>query len=142
MIYYKITWFKHIINTSLLIITLTILYSLSPYCYVVAQPTDTISRIQSTQVNLEISNITLGYSPTGLIAVNGIIFNNSTENVNNLKVEVTLYNANNNTISETTRFVSSAFYMYEPGTTENFSFLMGTEDFQYYDARAYADRIN
>ncbi len=142
MIYYKKTWFKPIISSSLLIITSTLLYLLSPYCYVVAQPTNSISQIQSTQVNLEISNITLGSSPTGLIAVTGIILNNSTENVENLKVDVTLYNSNNIPISETTRFVSSAFYIYEPGTTENFSFLMGTEDFQYYTARAYADRIS
>jgi hypothetical protein len=142
MIYYKRPWFMKPTSIILLTITLTILSVISPFYYTVAQPTNSTLPLKSNQVNLAVSNITLGYSPTGLIAVNGIILNNSTDNVENIKVDVTLYDANNITISETTRFISSAFYTYEPGSSENFSFLMGTENFQYYTARAYGDRIN
>jgi hypothetical protein len=106
-----------------------------------AQSTGGISISQSNTVNLDISNITLGDSPTGLISVNGIVINNSSESVENIKVDVTLYDANNNTIRDTSRFVSSAFYIFEPGSTVNFNFLMSTGDFNNYVARAYADRI-
>ena len=106
-----------------------------------AQSTGGISTSQSNTVNLDISNITLGDSPTGLISINGVVFNNSTEGVENIKVDITLYDANNNTIRDTSRFVSSAFYIFEPGSTVNFDFLMSTGDFDYYTARAYGDRI-
>ncbi len=106
-----------------------------------AQSTGGISISQSNTVNLAISNITLGDSPTGLISINGVVFNNSTESVDNIKVEITLYDANNNTIRDTSRFISSAFYIFEPGSTVNFDFLMSTGDFNYYTARAYGDRI-
>ncbi len=106
-----------------------------------AQSTGGISISQSNTINLDISNITLGDSPTGLISVNGIVFNNSTESVENIRVDVTLFDANNNTIRDTSRYISSAFYIFEPGSTVNFNFLMSTGDFDYYTARAYADRI-
>jgi hypothetical protein len=106
-----------------------------------SQSTGGISISEPNAINLAISNITLGDSPTGLISVNGIVINNSTESVENIKVDVTLYDANNNTIRDTSRFISSAFYIFEPGSTVNFNFLMSTGDFNNYTARAYADRI-
>ena len=128
-----------IIGSSLTIsTTLLLLMSFYPSQ---AQSTGGISISQSNTINLAISNITLGDSPTGLISINGVVFNNSTESVDNIKVEITLYDANNNTIRDTSRFISSAFYIFEPGSTVNFDFLMSTGDFNYYTARAYGDRI-
>ncbi len=126
--------------SSIFIISITLLLLISFYPSQ-AQPTGGISISQSNTINLAISNITLGDSPTGLISVNGIVLNNSTESVENIKVDVTLHDANNNTIRDTSRFISSAFYIFEPGSTVNFNFLMSTGDFDYYTARAYADRI-
>lgn len=128
-----------IISSTLAISTTLILWM--PLYSSQAQPTGGISISQSNTINLDISNITLGDSPTGLISINGIVFNNSTESVENIKVDVTLYDANNNTIRDTSRFISSAFYTFEPGSTVNFNFLMSTGDFDYYTARAYADRV-
>ena len=122
------------------IISTTLLLLISFYS-TQAQPPGSTYFSQSNTVNLAISNITLGDSPTGLISVNGIVFNNSTESVENIKVDVTLYDDNNNTIRDTSRFISSAFYIFEPGSTVNFNFLMSTGDFDHYTARAYADRI-
>jgi hypothetical protein len=122
------------------IISTTLLFLISFYPSQ-AQLTGGVSISQSNTINLAISNITLGDSPTGLISVNGIVFNNSTESVENIKVDVTLYDANNNTIRDTSRFISSAFYIFDPGSNVTFNFLMSTGDFDYYTARAYADRI-
>ena len=132
--------FGIIIIGSSLTISTTMLLLMSIYPSQ-AQSTGGISISQSNTVNLAISNITLGDSPTGLISINGVVFNNSTESVENIKVDITLYDANNNTIRDTSRFISSAFYIFEPGSTVNFDFLMSTGDFNYYTARAYAERI-
>ncbi len=129
-----------IIISSSFIISTTLLLLISFYPSQ-AQPTGSISISQSNTINLAISNITVGDSPTGLTSVNGIVLNNSTESVENIKLDVTLYDANNNTIRDTSRFISSAFYIFVPGSTVNFNFLMSTGDFDYYTARAYADRI-
>ncbi len=130
-----------IINISSSFIISTTLLLLMSFYPSQAQSTSGISISQSNVINLAISNITLGESPTGLISVNGKVFNNSTESVENIQVDVTLHDANNNTIRDTSRFISSAFYVFEPGSTVNFNFLMSTGDFNYYTARAYADRI-
>lgn len=129
-----------IIISSSFIISTTLLLLISFYP-TQAQPTGGMSFSQSNTINLAISNITVGDSPTGLTSVNGIVFNNSTESVENIKLDVTLFDANNKTIIDTSRFISSASYMFAPGSTVNFNFLMSTGDFDYYTARAYADRI-
>lgn len=98
---------------------------------------DPISNI----IILNFSNIIVESSVTDLTSITGTIQNNSTENVANLRVNVTLYDANNNTIMDASRFVSSPFTVYEPNSTQSFSFLMSVEDFYNYVATAYAERI-
>lgn len=98
---------------------------------------DPISNI----IILNFSNIIVESSVTDLTSITGTIQNNSTENVANLRVNVTLYDANNNTIMDASRFVSSPFTVYEPNSTQSFSFLMSVKDFYNYVATAYAERI-
>lgn len=93
------------------------------------------------RVNLAISNITLGDSATGLTLVNGIILNNSTMDVEDIQMDVVLYDINNNTIQDTSRFITAPFTVVEPNSTETFEFLMLTEDYHHYSANAYADRV-
>ena len=100
-----------------------------------SSPTD-----ESGIVILDIQNITVEDSTTGLTSVAGTVQNNSTEEVVNIKVNVTLFNSNNETIRDTNRFVSGPFTVYESNATERFNFLMSTEDFDYYMATAYAER--
>lgn len=90
---------------------------------------------------LNITNITVGNSATGLTTVSGTIQNNSTYTVDNLKVNVTLFDKNNNVIRDTSRFVSGPFTTYEHNSTDSFSFLMSVQDFDHYSARAFAERI-
>lgn len=128
-----------VIGSNLMILT-TLLLAMTFY-QSQAQLTDDIPTSEPNIINLALSNITLGDSATGLTSVNGIVFNNSSENVENIKVDVTIYDANNNTMRETSRFITGPFTVFEPGSTENFNFLMITEDFHNYTARAYADRV-
>ena len=92
------------------------------------------------RIDLSISNITVIESPTGLTAIDGIILNNSTENVKDVKVDIILLDPLNKTIEDTTRSITSTLSTMEPGATENFSFLMSTTDFDHYDARSYGLR--
>ena len=93
------------------------------------------------RINLAIPNITLGDSATELTSINGIILNNSTSDVENIKIDVVLYDANNNTIQDTSRFVTTPFTIVEPNSTETFGFLMLTEEYDRYSAKAYAERV-
>ena len=91
-------------------------------------------------INLSISNITVTESPTGLTGVDGIILNNSTENVKDVKIDIILLNPLNKTLEDTTRSITSTLSTMEPGSTVGFSFLMSTTDFDHYDARSYGLR--
>ncbi|MDN5845549.1 MAG: hypothetical protein L0H53_04665 [Candidatus Nitrosocosmicus sp.] len=105
------------------------------------QISDTLTNSQPNIILLSTSNISITDSATGLISVTGIVLNNSTENVMNIKFDVTLYDADNSTIRETSRFITGPFTVYEPGLVERFSFLMSVEDFDHYTAGAYAERV-
>ncbi|CAN5721543.1 hypothetical protein BH23THE1_BH23THE1_08390 [soil metagenome] len=93
------------------------------------------------RINLAISNITLGESATGLTSVNGVILNNSTMDVENIQMDVVLYDVNNNTIQDTSRFITTPFTIVKPNSTETFEFLMLTEEYDRYSAKAYAERV-
>ena len=105
------------------------------------QISDVLPNSQPNVILLSISNMSITDSATGLTSVTGTVLNNSTENVMNIKVDVTLYDADNTTIRETSRFVTGPFTVYEPGSVERFSFLMSIDDFDHYTARAYAERV-
>ena len=105
------------------------------------QISDVLPNSQPNVILLSISNMSITDSTTGLTSVTGTVLNNSTENVMNIKVDVTLYDADNTTIRETSRFVTGPFTVYEPGSVERFSFLMSIDDFDHYTARAYAERV-
>lgn len=91
-------------------------------------------------VVLNIPDITVEESATGLTSVIGTVQNNSTENVVNIKINITLSDSENSIIRDTNRFVSGPFTVYQPNSTESFSFLMSAEEFDNYVAKAYAQR--
>lgn len=131
---------RFILVTGNILIILTALSTELSFYTSHAQLTETLPSSEPDIVNLAISNITLGASTTGLISVNGIVLNNSTHDVQNMGIDVTIYDADNNAIRETSRFISSPFTIYEPTSTINFDFLMSAGDFHNYTAYAYADR--
>jgi len=90
---------------------------------------------------LNITDINLEDSTTGLTSITGTIQNNSTIDVQNIQIDVTLLDADNNIIRDTGRFVSGPFTVYQPNSTESFSFLMSAEYFDKYEAKAYGERV-
>ncbi|MGH9952901.1 MAG: FxLYD domain-containing protein [Nitrososphaeraceae archaeon] len=90
-----------------------------------------------TKVNLAIEGLSVGESPTGLIAVNGTVYNNSTINLINVEVRAELNNANNELIRETIRYVTPPTSVFQPGDMQPFRFLIIAEDVDHYNVTAY-----
>lgn len=105
-------------------------------------PTTAVSNSKPDIIILNIIEITEGNSITGLTAIAGSIQNNFTENVENMKVNVTLYDSENKTIRDTSRFVSGPFTVYEPNYSERFRFLMSVEGFDHYVSTAFGEHVH
>lgn len=103
--------------------------------------TTVVSNSKPDIIILNLTNMKVGDSATGLTSITGTIQNNSTENVENMKVNVTLYDSENKTIRDTSRFISGPFTVYEPNSSERFSFLMSVERFDHYGAIAFGERV-
>ena len=100
----------------------------------------TVSNLAGMPISLKIDNIFVGDSPTGLIAVKGMVHNNSTENIVNVKVKVGLFDSNNELIIETQRFIMPASSIFKPGYERNFDFLVTAKGVDNYNITAYGDK--
>jgi hypothetical protein len=100
----------------------------------------TVTHLSDMPISLKIDNIYVGDSPTGLIVVKGIVHNNSTENIVNVKVKVDLFDSNNKLIIETLRFITPASSIFKPGYERNFDFLVTAKDVDHYNIIAYGDK--
>lgn len=100
----------------------------------------TVSNLAGMPISLKIDNIFVGDSPTGLIVVKGMVHNNSTENIVNVKVKVGLFDSNNELIIETQRFIMPASSIFKPGYERNFDFLVTAKDVDNYNITAYGDK--
>lgn len=100
----------------------------------------TVSRLADMPISLKIYNIYVGDSPTGLIGVKGIVHNNSTENIVNVKVKVNLFDSNNKIIIETQRFITPASSIFKPGYERNFDFLVTAKDVDHYNISAFGEK--
>jgi hypothetical protein len=145
--YNRMNYHKHTIVQKISILTRStlfiILFAVSlPVVYAQLQqgPVGSVPPLPD-RINLSISNITVIESPTGLTGIDGIVLNNSTENVKDVKVDIILFDPLNKTLEDTTRSITSPLSTMEPGSTEGFSFLMSTKDIDHYDARSYGLRI-
>jgi hypothetical protein len=114
----------------------SVLFPLGAY----SQEEGSVVHLANMQVSLRIDNITVGDSPTGLILVKGIVYNNSTDNLVNVKVKVDLFSPRDELITETTRFVTPASSIFKPGYQSDFDFLVTAGDVDHYNITAYGSR--
>ncbi len=56
-------------------------------------------------------------------------------------MDVFLDDAKNNTIRETSRYVTDPFSIFEPGSTESFSFLMTANEFNHYNVTSHGEKM-
>lgn len=113
---------------------------LFPY-FTESQEQGTINSFTNSTIYLNMDKIFVGNSPTGLISVKGVVHNNSTANIDNVKVKVKLFGVNNGMAIETVRFVTPPSFAFKPGDKRNFDFLVSTNNVKSYNITAYGDRI-
>jgi hypothetical protein len=76
-----------------------------------------------------------------LVLVTGIVYNNYTVNVGDVKILVELFDINNTLVRETERFVTPPSSTLEPEEREGFNFLMLAERFDHYNIIAHGTII-
>ena len=100
-----------------------------------------INSLSSTIINLELREIEVGESPTGLITVKGTAINNSTFDTRDVKVLVELFDSNNSTVSETSRFITPASSTFKPGYERDFYFFVSANNVDHYKITAEGEKI-
>jgi hypothetical protein len=100
-----------------------------------------INSLSSTIINLELRDIEVGESPTGLISVKGTAINNSTFDARDVKVLVELFDSKNTTVSETSRFITPASSTFKPGYERDFYFFVSANNVDHYKITAEGEKI-
>ncbi|HYG00327.1 MAG TPA: hypothetical protein VD815_09555 [Candidatus Saccharimonadales bacterium] len=100
-----------------------------------------INTLSDTILNLELREVEVGESPTGLIFVKGTAINNSTFDTRDVKVLVQLLDNNNNTLSETSRFITPASSTFKPGYERDFYFFVSATNVEQYKITAEGEKI-
>lgn len=100
-----------------------------------------INTLSNTILNLELREVDVGESPTGLIYVRGTAINNSTFDTRDVKVLVQLYDSNNSTVSETSRFITPASSTFKPGYERDFYFFVSATNVDHYEITAEGEKV-
>jgi len=100
-----------------------------------------INSLSSTIINLELREIEVGESATGLITVKGTAINNSTFDTRDVKVLVELFDSKNSTVSETSRFITPASSTFKPGYERDFYFFVSANNVDHYRITAEGEKI-
>jgi hypothetical protein len=108
---------------------------------VTTQEQGTINSLSSTIINLELKEIEVGESPTGLISVKGTAINNSTFDARGIRVLVELFDSKNTTVSETSRFITPASSIFKPGYERKFNFFVTANNVDHYKITAEGEKI-
>lgn len=125
--------------TSILLVTIFIVNLIVNQ--VNSQEQGMINSLSSTIINLELQEIEVGESPTGLISVKGTVINNSTFDVRDVKVLVELFDPKNTTVSETSRFVTPPSSTFKPGYERDFYFFVSANNVDHYKITAEGEKI-
>ena len=107
---------------------------------VTSQEQGMINSLSSTKINLELKEIEVGESPTGLISVKGTAINNSTFDARDVKVLVELFDHKNTTVSETSRFITPASSTFKPGYERDFNFFVSANNVDHYKITAEGEK--
>jgi hypothetical protein len=100
-----------------------------------------INSLSSTIINLELREIEVGESPTGLISVKGTAINNSTFDTRDIKVLVEFFDSKNTTVSETSRFITPPSSTFKPGYERDFYFFVSANNVDHYKITAEGEKL-
>ena len=121
------------------VIVSVILFTVS-VSFIGAQNQGELNAIHRERVNLTLTNISAGITDTGLIYVNGTVLNNSTYNVEDVKVDVKLFSKDNRLINDESRFVTPPESVLRTGSSQDFGLTVIAENARYYNLSSYGER--
>ncbi len=121
------------------VIVSIILFTVS-VSFIDAQNQGELNVIPRERVNLTLTNISAGITDTGLIYVNGTVLNNSTYNVEDVKVDVKLFSKDDRLTNEESRFVTPPESVLRTGSSQDFRLTVIAENASYYNLSSYGDR--
>ena len=84
---------------------------------------EVLAQEQPNTVNLETSQVELVAGPTNNVELEGQVVNNSTEGVDDIKVNVQFYDSNGQLLLETSRFITQPSQTLQPGESVPFTIL-------------------
>jgi hypothetical protein len=106
-----------------------------------AQIASSATAINATKVNLKVEGLSIGKSPTGVVEVTGTIHNNSTVNVEDIRLDAEYFDSNNVLIRNTTKILST-YSLVKPGESLPFDLLdiVSFASVKNYIVKAYGDK--
>ena len=98
--------------------------------------------INATKVNLRVEGLSISKSPTGVVEVTGTIHNNSTVNVEDIRLDAEYFDSNNVLIRNTTKILST-YHLVKSGESIPFDLLdiVSFASVKKYTVKAYGDKV-
>ncbi len=96
--------------------------------------------ISREKIELPISNLSVGYTDSGNIFVMGTVINNSTYNVEDVIVDVSLFDKENELVNVDNRFITPPSSILEMGSEQEFKFFVIAEDSYRYNVSSFGSK--
>ena len=96
--------------------------------------------ISSEKIELPISNLSVGYTDSGNIFVMGTVINNSTYDVEDVIVDVSLFDKENELVNVDNRFITPPSSILEMGSEQEFKFFVIAEDSYRYNVSSFGSK--
>jgi hypothetical protein len=104
---------------------------------------EVLAQKQQNTINLETAQVELVSGPTNNVELEGQIINNSTTNVDDVRVNVQFYDSNGQLLLEISRFITQPSQMLQPGESIPFTILetLGFDQVDKHEVVAEADAV-
>ncbi len=96
--------------------------------------------ISREKIELPLSNLSVGYTDSGNIFVMGTVINNSTYDVEDVIVDVSLFDKENELVNVDNRFITHPSSILEMGSEQEFKFFVIAEDSYRYNVSSFSSK--
>ncbi|MDN5868697.1 MAG: FxLYD domain-containing protein, partial [Candidatus Nitrosocosmicus sp.] len=100
-----------------------------------------LNAVPRDKVDLSISELSVGWTDSGNVYVSGLVVNNSTNSVEDVIVNVLLFNRDNELIKQDNRFVTPPSSILERGEEQEFRFFLIADNTYRYDVSSFGSTV-
>jgi hypothetical protein len=125
---------------SSILLTFLILFSTS--VFVTNAQEESLLTISKERIDVPISNLTVGWTDSRNIFVSGTASNNSTHNLDDVVVDVSIFDKNDELINKENRFVIPPDSILEAGSIQEFKFFVIADGAVSYNVSAYGSKVS